>query len=60
MTDQRLSVAEIYDRLHRAQRRSATLKRVWLLASGEDYPEALPSGELRGNGVAASIGRWCL
>jgi ubiquinone/menaquinone biosynthesis C-methylase UbiE len=36
---QRLSVAEVYDRLHRAQRQSATLKRVWLLASGEDYPE---------------------
>jgi ubiquinone/menaquinone biosynthesis C-methylase UbiE len=36
---ERLSVGEIYDRLHIAQRRSATLKRVWLHASG-DYPEA--------------------
>jgi ubiquinone/menaquinone biosynthesis C-methylase UbiE len=36
---ERLSVGEVYDRLHLAQRRSATLKRVWLHASGEDYPE---------------------
>jgi ubiquinone/menaquinone biosynthesis C-methylase UbiE len=35
-----MSVGEVYDRLHLAQRRSATLKRVWLHASGEDYPEA--------------------
>lgn len=35
-----MSVDEVYDRLHLAQRRSATLKHVWLHASGEDYPEA--------------------
>jgi SAM-dependent methyltransferase len=33
-----MSVGEVYDRLHLAQRRSATLKRIWLHASGEDYP----------------------
>jgi ubiquinone/menaquinone biosynthesis C-methylase UbiE len=37
---ERLSAGEVYDRLHIAQRRSATLKRVWLHASGEDYPQA--------------------
>jgi SAM-dependent methyltransferase len=37
---ERLSVGEVYDRLHFAQRRSATLKRVWLHASGPDYPAA--------------------
>jgi ubiquinone/menaquinone biosynthesis C-methylase UbiE len=35
-----LSVGEVYDRLHLAQRQSATLKRVWLHASGPNYPEA--------------------
>src|SRR5689334_4697146 len=39
-TEPRLSVGEIYDRLHIAQRRSSVLKRVWLHASGDDYPPA--------------------
>lgn len=37
---ERLSVAEVYDRLHLVQRRSATLTRVWLHASGANYPDA--------------------
>jgi ubiquinone/menaquinone biosynthesis C-methylase UbiE len=39
-TEPRLSVGEIYDHLHTAQRHSAALKRVWLHASGNDYPAA--------------------
>ena len=39
-TEDRLSIGEIYDRLHTAQRRSAALKRLWLHASGDDYPAA--------------------
>jgi ubiquinone/menaquinone biosynthesis C-methylase UbiE len=37
---ERLSSGEVYDQLHIAQSRSATLKRVWLHASGDDYPQA--------------------